>query len=193
MNMSSDMLRLASDTRAAMGVQGAGTSARDSQRNEEREIFSSVMNRTRQDGPRTPQEEAREAAEGLVSAAFLQPLLKRFRESSQAAPPFGPGRGEQTMRTMLDQAWADQMVRRGEWPLVDRVEERMLQRLGNGAAIASGPQVTSLAPAPPSNPIRTSMQAPADAINTQLSQAARPITDLSQQRPTTVTNLRKAD
>ncbi|MFN7613821.1 MAG: hypothetical protein ACK5P8_01365, partial [Phycisphaerae bacterium] len=100
------MLRLTSDSRAAMGLQASDVSARDTQRNEERELFAAAMNRAKRDGARTPEQDAREAAEGLVSAAFLQPLLKRFRESSQAAPPFGPGRGEQTMRTMLDQSWA---------------------------------------------------------------------------------------
>jgi hypothetical protein len=193
MDMASDMLRLTSDSRAAMGLQASDVSARDTQRNEERELFAAAMNRAKRDGARTPEQDAREAAEGLVSAAFLQPLLKRFRESSQAAPPFGPGRGEQTMRTMLDQSWADQMVRHGNWPLVDSVEERMLQRLGKDAQLAKGPQVTSLGPATPAQPIVTNVHAATQAVSTRLPAAERAVTDLTKQRPTVVTNLRKAE
>jgi hypothetical protein len=193
MDMASDMLRLTSDSRAAMGLQASDVSARDTQRNEERELFAAAMNRAKRDGARTPEQDAREAAEGLVSAAFLQPLLKRFRESSQAAPPFGPGRGEQTMRTMLDQSWADQMVRHGNWPLVDRVEERMLQRLGKDSQLAKGPQVTSLGPAAPAQPIVTNVYAATQAVSTRLPAAERAVTDLTKQRPTVVTNLRKAE
>lgn len=193
MDMASDMLRLSADVRAATGLQSSGTSARDTQRNEERELFAAAMSRAQRTGPRTQEQDAREAAEGLVSAAFLQPLLKRFRESSQAAPPFGPGRGEQTMRTMLDQAWADQMVRHGNWPLVDRVEERMLQRLGKNANVSNGPQVTSLGPAAPAQPIVTNVHATTHAPTTRLTAAEQPVTDLSKQRPTAVTNLRKAE
>lgn len=193
MELPSDILRLTSDSRAAISVQGASLSARDAQRNEERDLFAATLSRARRDNHRTPEQETREAAEGLVSAAFLQPLLKRFRESSQAAPPFGPGKGEQTMRTMLDQAWADQMVRHGDWKLVDRVEERMLQRLGRNTSAAAGPQVTSLAPSSPLQPARTSMLSQPESTNTRLPQAARAVTDLTQQRPPIVTHLRKAD
>ncbi len=38
--------------------------------------------------------EIRKAAEQLVSATFITPILSQVRESSQAAPPFAPTQGE---------------------------------------------------------------------------------------------------
>jgi hypothetical protein len=185
MDVSGDMLRMASEARAAT----RGLSARERERNEDREVFASTLNRATREQARTPEQEAREAAEGLVSAAFLQPLLKRIRESTQAAAPFGPGKGEQTMRSMLDQAWADQMVRYGDWPLVDRVEQRMLEKLGKGTRAQVQPSVTQLA-SPASDAANTSLVAPATPTNTQLLRTPAAVTDLALQTPARATRLR---
>lgn len=151
-------------------------SARDQQRNSERETFASTFNRAKREGPMTPQREARDAAEGLVSMALLQPVLKQMREANNAQAPFGPGQGEKTMRAMLDQAWADNIVKTGNWSLVDRIEERMLERLGKGKPKAQGPLATSLE------------TTPAAAVTTLQSESVVQ-TDISRRGEKTVTTL----
>ncbi len=83
-----------------------------------------------------PTVRARHAAEDLVAAALVTPVLKHLRETSQAAPPFGPGPGEKSFRALMDAAVAQQLVRRTHWPLVDRLAQRLLARGTPPEAIA---------------------------------------------------------
>ncbi|MDX2119214.1 MAG: hypothetical protein SFY96_13620 [Planctomycetota bacterium] len=70
--------------------------------------------------------EARTAAEQLVAQTFVVPLLKRFRESNNAAPPFAPTTGEKMLRGVTDTTLAENIVHRSNWALVDRLAQRML-------------------------------------------------------------------
>ena len=65
--------------------------------------------------------EAREAAEDFVSMTFIEPILARLRESSQAAPPFAPTNGEKQFRAMLDAGLARELTRAARFPLVERL------------------------------------------------------------------------
>jgi len=65
--------------------------------------------------------EARQAAEQLVSTAFIKPALEMLREGNQAPPPWGPGPGEKQFGPLLDQRIADEVVSAAGYPLVDRV------------------------------------------------------------------------
>jgi Rod binding domain-containing protein len=80
--------------------------------------------------------QARTAAEQLVSIALVQPMLKRVRESNNAAPPFGPTKGSKTFGTMLDAAYAAEMTSSTRWGLIDSVAQRMMARLNPGAQSA---------------------------------------------------------
>jgi|GEM_PF-2463353 len=81
---------------------------------------------------------AREAAEGLVSAALIEPVLKRLRESGGAAAPFAPNAAERSFRQMLDAEFAQRMVKSGRggggWPLVDKLAQDLLARGTGGGA-----------------------------------------------------------
>jgi len=77
--------------------------------------------------------EAREAAEQLVSNAFIQPVLKMLREGNDAPPPWGPGEAEKQFGPLLDQRLADEIVRAADYPLVERVT-RELTRSSEGGA-----------------------------------------------------------
>lgn len=186
------MLDLTPDISRTQSISPAAweLSSRDQQRNDERNTFAATFNRAKSDTPKTPQQEAREAAEGLVSMAFLQPILKQMRESNNTAAPFGPGKGEQSMRTMLDQAWSDNIVKNGNWSLVNRVEQRMLDRLGHGTKPVVGPQTTSLAPPAPTKPTITTLHTPQVTNTTLPSQHTPTVTNLAEQAPPLRTNLR---
>jgi Rod binding domain-containing protein len=67
-------------------------------------------------------ESPREAAEQLVSVAFVQPLLKLMRESNRAAPPWAPTQGEKMFGNLADAELAQRLVRASRFPLVDRIE-----------------------------------------------------------------------
>jgi len=70
--------------------------------------------------------EARTAAEQLVAQTFVVPLLKKFRESNNAAPPFAPTSAERMLRGVADSNLAETIVKRSDWPLVDQLAQRLL-------------------------------------------------------------------
>lgn len=75
-------------------------------------------------------EEIREAAEQLVSATFITPVLSQVRESSMAAPPFAPTQGEKQFGAMLDQRLADEIVKSSRLPMVERLTREFSARAG---------------------------------------------------------------
>lgn len=81
----------------------------------------------RPDGTRAT---ARETAEKLVAITFVEPVLKRLRESDGAAPPFAPGPGERQFRALLDARVAHDVVRAARLPMVDRLAHDLLRRSG---------------------------------------------------------------
>jgi Rod binding domain-containing protein len=80
--------------------------------------------------PSTPAERARDVAEQYVAIALVQPLLKQFRETSNAAPPFAPTPAEKQFRALTDADLAQQIVRAKQFPLVDRLARDLLIRGG---------------------------------------------------------------
>jgi hypothetical protein len=84
--------------------------------------------------------EAKTAAEQLVATTFVVPLLKRFRESSNAAAPFAPTSAEKSLRSLADTNLAESIVRKSNWPLVDRLAQRMLSK--GGSATTTEPTST---------------------------------------------------
>lgn len=79
----------------------------------------------RPDGTRAT---ARETAEKLVAITFVEPVLKRLRESEGAAPPFAPGPGEKQFRALLDARVSHDVVRAARLPIVDRLAHDLLRR-----------------------------------------------------------------
>jgi Rod binding domain-containing protein len=88
--------------------------------------FESILSRTARPGQTTAQR-AREAAEQFVALTFVQPALKALREGNDAAPPFAPSEGEKQFRALLDAELAQRIVRKANYPLVDRVARDLLR------------------------------------------------------------------
>ena len=105
------------------------TSARDQSRANDRRIFSSVLSRAKEDAPADPEQAAREGAENLISVALVQPILAKMRDSAWGVEPFKQTSGQKSFNGMMDNALALKMVRSGNWPLVDKVTDRMLTKL----------------------------------------------------------------
>lgn len=72
-------------------------------------------------GGAVEQEDAREAAEQLVSTALIMPLLKEMRDQPLDSDLFGDSMAEDAFRQRLDQQFADRMVRGTNFPLVDHI------------------------------------------------------------------------
>jgi len=89
--------------------------------------FAELVERARQG---LGSDEIREAAEQLVSATFITPVLSQVRESSMAAPPFAPTQGEKQFGAMLDQRIADEIVKSSRLPMVDRLTREFSARAG---------------------------------------------------------------
>ncbi|MCW5776106.1 MAG: hypothetical protein KIS87_06685 [Phycisphaeraceae bacterium] len=106
---------------AGLSSQFADPSLADAQRTFAESL--SIAER-RQDGKRAS---ARETAEKLVAITFVEPVLKRLRESDGAAPPFGPGPGEKQFRALMDARVAHDIVRAARLPIVDRLARDLLR------------------------------------------------------------------
>lgn len=86
---------------------------------------------------RTPQEQARAAAEDFVSITFVQPLFKELRATSHAAPPFAPTQAEKQFQGIADEALARKIVKASNWGLVDRIAKDLLKRGRESASPAT--------------------------------------------------------
>ncbi len=121
------MSRLPSDSFAAVGM---GSMQTDRQR----EFAAILSRRVERPGSElaTPEDQAKDAARQLVSIALVQPLLAQLRETSQAAPPFAPTSAERQFRAMSDAQLAQDIVKAGNFPLIDVLARQMLARSDGG-------------------------------------------------------------
>jgi Rod binding domain-containing protein len=102
--------------------------------------FLSILGRsTAAQASKTPDAQAREAAQQFVSTTLVQPLLKQLREMEDAAPPFAAGPGEKQFRALMDVETAQRITSAGHFPLVDRVAQQLLKKLGRGEALPDMP------------------------------------------------------
>lgn len=93
--------------------------------------FGAALERAVSEGgepPAVASEKAREAAEELVSAALVRPVLSRMRASNAAEAPFAPGLWEKTFGPMLDAEMSSRIVRAGGFDLVDRLAQSLTKR-----------------------------------------------------------------
>ena len=72
-------------------------------------------------------DDVRQAAEDLVANAFIAPVLRQMRETSDAAPPFQQTPAEKQFGQMLDIETARQIVRKSDLPIVDRLTQTFEQ------------------------------------------------------------------
>lgn len=68
----------------------------------------------------------REAAEQLVSSAFISPVLGAMRDNTMAEGPFAPGDVERRFGPLLDQHFADRIVAGSRFSLIDTIVDRYL-------------------------------------------------------------------
>lgn len=104
------------------------------QTDRQREFAAILSRRVERPGSElaTPEDQAKDAARQLVSIALVQPLLAQLRETSQAAPPFAPTSAERQFRAMSDAQLAQDIVKAGNFPLIDVLARQMLARSDGG-------------------------------------------------------------
>ena len=71
---------------------------------------------------------AREAAQQLVSSAFILPMLQMMRDDPLRAELIHGGTAEDLFGQKLDTIIADNIVHQSNFPLVDAVYDRIMQR-----------------------------------------------------------------
>jgi Rod binding domain-containing protein len=101
---------------------------RDSERAAGQDEFSALLAQANASEGKSREDRAREAAEGLVSTALVQPIFQRMRESNRAPAPFAPNQAERMFGSMLDAMYAQRMVKSQNWALVDRLAQRVLSK-----------------------------------------------------------------
>ena len=97
------------------------------------------------------EDKARDTAREFVAVAFIEPILKQLRSSQiggELAPPLGPGPGEKQFRSLADAQVARQLVRAGNWPLVDRIAKSLRRKPAN----PTSPEALAAAPVLPGSP-----------------------------------------
>lgn len=102
----------------------------------ERAEFAEILAMAGDPGPARDADEARRAAERLVSVVLVQPILKQVRETNQAAPPFAPTSGQKQFQSMLDAKLAQEITRSARFPLVERLARDMRERSPTDATAA---------------------------------------------------------
>lgn len=128
MNPADSVLSLAS--RASLGASPLARPAAAPRADDQR-AFESLLGRSQaQQGGRPDRASIRDAAENFVSIALVQPVFKQLRSTNRTAAPFAPTRAEQQFQSMIDSRLAKHMVHSSRWPLVDRIEQSLLQRSG---------------------------------------------------------------
>jgi Rod binding domain-containing protein len=80
---------------------------------------------------------AETGAKRMMADAFLVPLLKEVRESTQPQGIFAPGTGEKRFGMMLDQAIADQILDSKNFPLGDALVEKLRMSFQRVADVGS--------------------------------------------------------
>lgn len=78
--------------------------------------------------------EARQAAEQLVATTLVQPLLQQMRNDPFKSDLMHGGFAEDAFGAQLDTQLADRIVRRANWPIVQRLVDTVMQRLQPVAA-----------------------------------------------------------
>jgi len=94
-----------------------------------RQGLSIAHNPNAPQGIQTREEKAQEAAEGLVSTTFIEPILKQMRESNNTPPPFGPSRAEKQFSALLDTKLSDEIVQAANFPLIERITAQLLRNM----------------------------------------------------------------
>jgi Rod binding domain-containing protein len=105
--------------------------------------FASVMGKMTRKGDESPEQFSRRSAETLVSIAFVQPILKKLRETNHAAPPFAPTDGEKQFRSLADAELAQRIVHSSNFPLVDRIADQLITKAKGRAGRTDAPGAAS--------------------------------------------------
>ncbi|MBY0311529.1 MAG: hypothetical protein K2W85_05635 [Phycisphaerales bacterium] len=105
--------------------------------------FASVLGRAQgagsSDADESPEQAARRSAESLVAMTFIQPLLKQLRDTTTAAPPFAPTQGEKQFQGLMDAELALRLVRKGDFPIVERIADKLLRKSDQTTASENKP------------------------------------------------------
>ena len=91
------------------------------------DVMSIARRRVDGGGAKTPEAEARDAAERFIAVTLVQPILDQARASDNAAPPFKPTEAEKQFRGMIDAQTAMNIVRSSRLPIVDRMARDLLR------------------------------------------------------------------
>ncbi len=90
-----------------------------------RQTFANMLGKIQTPKSTTDPAKIREVAEKYVAGSLVLPLLKQAREARDASPPFGMTDAEKQMGSLMDSHLATDMVKRGNWAIVDRITRNL--------------------------------------------------------------------
>ena len=92
-----------------------------------KQTFANMLGKIQTPHSTTDPAKIREVAEKYVAGSLVLPLLKQAREARDASPPFGMTDAERQMGSLMDSHLATDMVKRGNWAIVDRISRNLLK------------------------------------------------------------------
>jgi Rod binding domain-containing protein len=78
-------------------------------------------------GALSTEQQARQIAEQLVASTFVQPMLKLFRDSNHAAPPFAPTPAEKQFGGLMDTELSQRIVGAKNFPIVETISQKLIK------------------------------------------------------------------
>lgn len=90
-----------------------------------KQTFSNMLGKIQTPGSTSDPAKIREVAEKYVASSLVLPLLKQAREARDSTPPFGMTDAEKQMGSLMDSHLANDMVKRGNWAIVDRISRNL--------------------------------------------------------------------
>ena len=91
------------------------------------QTFANMLGKIQTPNSTTDPVKIREVAEKYVAGSLVLPMLKQAREARDASPPFGMTAAEKQMGSLMDSHLATDMVKRGNWAIVDRISRNLLK------------------------------------------------------------------
>lgn len=120
-------MRIEADSLSLLGMAGPAPARTAGEQRSFAEVFAT--DRRRKDAPE--QDQARRAAEGLVSLTLVEPFLREARESRDSEPPFGQTQAEKQFGALIDARTAERIVKSWNLPLVDQLARQMREQARN--------------------------------------------------------------
>ncbi len=121
----------------AAGFQAQAAGAESGDREKFTELMRVSFDRLNS-GEKSKEEQVREAANQLVSVAFIKPMMAQMRQSPFKTEMFGGGPGEAMFQEHMDTVLADRIATRTNYSIADAIYRRIAVGSGMNPGLNPG-------------------------------------------------------